>query len=71
MCEGHGHVRRMEHRQGKGVDFGRAVMAGRVFPLYTCQKKPVNQWMACLITQKTLQSQLILTAMDFGNSILP
>ena len=54
VCEGHGPVRRLEHRQGEGVDLGRAAVTGRVFPLYTCQKKPVTQWNACLITQKTL-----------------
>lgn len=30
-------------RPGEAVDLGRAAATGRVFPLYTCQKKPVIQ----------------------------
>lgn len=46
MCEGRRPAGRLEPGSREAVDLGRAPATGRVFPLYTCQKKPVIQWMA-------------------------
>lgn len=70
-CEGHQPAGRLEPRPGEAIDLGRATATGRVFPLYTCQKKHVIQWMALSHYPEGFKSPLILNPIYFRNSTGP